>query len=65
MSGIIDEIRETLRNSVVEKDPSKEKKFFKEEVKMHGVSIPTINRLSKEFFQRISNLPKDEIFALC
>lgn len=65
MEDIIDIIRTELQNSVDEKTQATSQNFFKEKIKSYGVKIPTVNKISKEFFKLIDSKTKSEIFDLC
>ena len=41
------------------------KRFFKEEIKPHGVPAPVAVKIGKEAFKEIKKLPKEKIFVLC
>jgi len=62
---IIDEVRQTLKDSVDEKTKNSTKHFFKEEVQSYGVKIPIVNQISKVFFDKVKGRTKAEIFDLC
>ena len=38
---------------------------FKEEIKYHGVTIPTVDRIARDRFTQLRDREKDEIFSLC
>lgn len=65
MLNIVDGIRQSLRNSVDEKTLSTGKNFFKEEIKLYGVKIPLVNKISKEAFDLVKDWKKKDIFLLC
>ncbi|WP_158857822.1 DNA alkylation repair protein [Lunatibacter salilacus] len=65
MENIIDKIRIELKNSVDEKTQSTSQKFFKETIKFYGVKVPTVTKISKEYFSLIDSKSKSEIFDLC
>lgn len=59
------EIRKTLKNSIDERILFSEKKYFKEEIKIYGVSIAMVTKIGKLFFESIKDNPKQDIFELC
>ncbi len=65
MEPIIDKIRLELRKNSDEKTQAASRKFFKEEIKAYGVKVPTVNKISKEYFKLIDRKTKYEIFDLC
>lgn len=65
MKTIIDDIRQTLKDSVDEKTKNGSQHFFKEEINSYGVKIPVVHQISKEILSDIKGKPKQEIFDLC
>ncbi|HSI75108.1 MAG TPA: DNA alkylation repair protein [Lunatimonas sp.] len=65
MENIIDKIRAQLKNSVDGKSQATSQKFFKETIKFYGVKVPTVTKISKEYFKLINSETKSEIFDLC
>jgi 3-methyladenine DNA glycosylase AlkD len=65
MENIIENIREELKNNIDEKTKTTSQNFFKEKIKFYGVKVPTVKRISKEFFKAIGSRTKSEIFNLC
>lgn len=59
------EIRQTLRDNIKEDTLNSKKRFFKEEVKLLGLSVAEVTKISKHFYQTIKESPKEDIFALC
>ena len=59
------EIRLVLRDSIDERILTSEKKYFKEEVKIYGVSIAMVSKIGKLFFESIKDYPKQDILELC
>jgi len=59
------EIRQTLRDNIQEDTLNSKKRFFKEDVKLLGLSVAEVTKISKHFYQTIKDLPKEDIFALC
>ena len=41
------------------------RRFFKEEIMLHGVKSIPVSSISKEYFKLVKSNSKDEIFALC
>ncbi len=64
-NNILKTIRETLINSSDSKTKKNGPKFFKEKVKIYGVKVSLVTKISKEFFEFIRNCKKDEIYFLC
>ena len=58
-------IRNKLLKSVDEKTKATGQNFFKEKIKYYGVTIPTVNKLSREYFRNIEDKTKSEIFGIC
>jgi len=61
MENIIDKIRTELRHSIDEKTLATSQKFFKEKIKLYGVKVPTVNKISIEYFKLIDCKTKSEI----
>ncbi|MBP7219571.1 MAG: DNA alkylation repair protein [Paludibacteraceae bacterium] len=65
MENIIDKIRTELRHSIDEKTLATSQNFFKEKIKLYGVKVPTVNKISREYFKLIDYKTKSEIVELC
>jgi 3-methyladenine DNA glycosylase AlkD len=65
MEKIIENIRGELKRNINEKTKATSQNFFKEKIKFYGVTIPTVNKISKQFFKQINFKSKSEIFDLC
>lgn len=65
LSSTLTEIRLVLKDNIDERILTSEKKYFKEEVKIYGVSIAKVSKIGKLFFESIKNYPKQDIFELC
>ena len=65
MENIIDKIRTELRHSIDEKTLATSQNFFKEKIKLYGVKVPTVNKISREYFKLIDCKTKPEIVELC
>ena len=64
MENIIDKIRTELRHSIDEKTLATSQNFFKEKIKLYGVKVPTVNKISREYFKLIDCKTKSEIVEL-
>ncbi len=65
MNEIILKIRQTLIENGDEKTRLQSEYFFKEQVTVYGVKSATVQKIAKDIFVEIKNLPKAEIFAMC
>lgn len=65
MIDIIADVRQTLMDNIDEKIRLSGQNYFKEKIKLYGVSVATVTKISKESFEEIKGLPKAELFALC
>lgn len=65
MEAIIKTVRNVLRDSIDEKTKASSQNFFKEKIKFLGVKVPTVKRISEEYYQLIKSKTKPEIFDLC
>jgi len=57
-------IQDIIKNSD-EKTRISGERFFKENVKIHGLKAASIEKIGKEFFRKIKDYSKAEIFGLC
>lgn len=62
---IIADIRRELTDLADPAGQRQAQRFFKEAVKVHGLKAAAVRKISKQYFDRIKELPKNEIFALC
>lgn len=64
-NDIVAKVRQALQDNIDDKTQQTGNRFFKEEIKLYGVRIPVVNKISKESFAEIQHKPKDEIFVMC
>lgn len=62
---IITKVREDLLKNADEKTKESSKRFFKEEVHVHGVKSAQVRAIAKRHFKEVKNLDKPELFAIC
>jgi 3-methyladenine DNA glycosylase AlkD len=62
---IIISIRSDLKKYADDKTKESGKRFFKEDVKLYGVKTAIVSRIAKEYFKKIKEQDRKEIFALC
>jgi 3-methyladenine DNA glycosylase AlkD len=65
MDTILQQLRAELQASADPRTLAGSQNFFKEEVKPYGVKVPRVNTIAREFYPRVKDKSKDEIFALC
>jgi 3-methyladenine DNA glycosylase AlkD len=65
LRNIIEGVREELINSSDDKTKASFPRFFKEDVKFHGVKAPTTVRIAKKHFKEVKPLGKQQVFSLC
>ncbi len=65
MSKTINAIRKQLKQNASEKTKKTAQTFFKEKIKIYGVTAPVAVKIGKESFKNIKDKTKAEIFALC
>lgn len=65
MEKIIEKIRQELKENFDQKTKDSQLHYFKEEIKSIGVKTIVVERIEKENFAAVKNLPKIEIFKLC
>ena len=58
-------VRQELRQSIDEKTRESAQRFFKEEVKFHGVKSVLVKKIATKYFREIKDRDKNEIFSLC
>jgi 3-methyladenine DNA glycosylase AlkD len=64
-NAIIEAVRDALIRSADDKTKATSQNFFKEKIQYYGVKVPTVHKISKEYFKQIEGWSKAEIFALC
>jgi 3-methyladenine DNA glycosylase AlkD len=62
---VLDAVRGELVQSVDEKTRDGAKRFFKEEVKFHGVKSAAVKKIAQKYQRAIRGRDKRDIFALC
>lgn len=67
MKTTVEQIRQTLKESIDEKTRASSSRYFKENEapKVYGVRTAEVNRIGKQGLQQIKNLPKQQVFELC
>lgn len=65
MDKIIAQVRQELITNGNEQAKESGERFFREEVKLHGLKSADVGRIGKAWFSSIKDRPKEEIFALC
>ncbi len=62
---IIDEIRSILKENADDAVRESGRRFFKEEIRLHGMKTPAVTKIGKNFFAAIKDQSKKTIFSLC
>lgn len=62
---VIKEIRRELKKRSDFHTKTTGQRFFKEKIKLYGVKTSIVTKIAKEFYNRIKDLPKEQIFSLC
>ncbi len=65
MSDFICKIKKELKNNVDLDYKKGFSRYFKEEVKLHGVRSPFVKKISSLYFKDIKDKKKEEVFSLC
>lgn len=65
MKNILAALREELKSSSDEAVKKSGERFFKEDVKMYGIKTADVSRTAKEYYKKIKERDKTEIFSLC
>ncbi|MCK9442627.1 MAG: DNA alkylation repair protein [Methanothrix sp.] len=63
--NVLEAVRLELQQSIDEKTRESAQRFFKEEVKFHGVKSAVVKKIATKYFREIKDRDKDEIFSLC
>jgi 3-methyladenine DNA glycosylase AlkD len=62
---IINQVRKEIQANATEKNRQDSRRVFKEEIKVHGVTVPAVRKIAKKIFEQIKGLSKQEFFGLC
>jgi 3-methyladenine DNA glycosylase AlkD len=65
METIIEKIRKELKKNADEKTRIQGEKFFRENVKIYGLRTSQVGQISKEFYRKLPETDKEEIFRFC
>lgn len=65
MKDLLNDLRKELENSSEEATKKVSKHFFKEAVKVYGIKSALVGKISAEYFKKVKDLKKEEIFKLC
>jgi 3-methyladenine DNA glycosylase AlkD len=64
-TNLVGELRRELAAAADAKYRDLIQRFFKEPIDVYGVRTVNVNRISREYFKRVKDLPKDEVFEMC
>jgi 3-methyladenine DNA glycosylase AlkD len=64
-NNILIKIRQRLKECSDPKTKETGPKFFKEQIKLHGVKVANVTKISKEYFEHIKDQEKNDIFDTC
>lgn len=65
MKNLVKETRAQLTAAGTEENRKTSQRFFKEEVKVHGVKSADVRKIAKEGLKRLKDADKKTVFALC
>jgi len=65
MNEIIHNVRDELKQTADDATKNSFQRFFKEEVKCHGVKAPAVVKIAKKYFPQVQALGKGKAFDLC
>jgi 3-methyladenine DNA glycosylase AlkD len=65
MEDVLARIRQELLENADAKKKQDTERFFKEGVKLYGLTVPTVNRLARAYYKEIRQRSKQDVFALC
>jgi 3-methyladenine DNA glycosylase AlkD len=64
-NDLLANIRRELKQNINESYKQKSQSFFNEKIKFHGVSIMTVGKIARKYFNEIKHKSKKEVFTLC
>jgi 3-methyladenine DNA glycosylase AlkD len=64
-NDVLTAVRQELVLNIEEKTRDSAQRFFKEEVKFHGVKSAIVRKIAAKYFREIKSRDKKEIFSLC
>lgn len=65
MDHIVQSIKAELAAQADDKIKQSSQRFFKEEIKVHGLKSAAVNKIGKQVWRKIKEQPKKQIFTLC
>ena len=65
MEDVIARIRQELSRNADENKKRSGERFFKEEVRLYGLTVPAVDRIAKAHYKEIRERSKHDIFMLC
>ncbi len=65
MDNVIERIRDELRQNADAQKRESGKRFFKEDVELYGLTVPTVDRMAKAYLPELERRSKQDVFALC
>ena len=65
MEDVIALIRQELQLNADEEKRESTERFFKNSVKLYGLTVPAVNRMAKAYLREMKSLSKQDVFALC
>ena len=64
-NNIIQKIRKELKSNIDLEYKKGSYRFFKEDIKLYGVRVPLVRKMSQKYFSEIKDLDKKKIISLC
>jgi 3-methyladenine DNA glycosylase AlkD len=65
MDDVVGRIRQELRQNADETRKKSGERFFKEDVKLYGLTMPAVDRMAKAYYEEIRRRSTHDVFALC
>jgi len=65
MNDILNNLRKELSANTDEATKKSSEMFFKEDVKVYGIKTALVGKISSEYFNKIKDFKKSEIFEIC
>jgi len=63
--NLISQVRQELQDSADSKTKQNTHRFFKEDIKVYGVTVPKVSKIATKYFKQIKDLDKNKFFELC
>nr|WP_209690177.1 DNA alkylation repair protein [Methanomicrobium sp. W14] len=65
MDGVVERIREELKEKASPSARESSQRFFKDEILCYGLKTAEVIKIAKKYWKEVKSLPKTGIFSLC